>query len=238
MSQPGPPADAMRVAANHGSFVAVRVRGAGEDVAARVAGVLAELGLQPAEKLGSGRRTSFRQDPAPMTEVVVFPARSRWVLVVPGTHDEELLAVLGARLAGRNEVLAVTWHRATDYHRIHRYFGGRLTRHVGVYAGELLRSFGERLPGEEWDEGDFRSRLVDAPGELEAWLLQRELDPGRDRTGVDRDEESMSVIRVGARPQRAEILRRYLDEVDPGFEPAQEELQRLAPTTPPAPSAP
>ena len=225
MSQPGPPSESMRLAPNHGSFVALRVRGS-EDVVARVKEAVGALGLKPADKVGSGRRTSFRQDPSPMTEIVVFPARRRWVLVVPGSHDEELAAVLAGRLSGRSEVLAVTWHRATDYHRIHRFFGGKLTRHAGVYAGELIRSQGERLPGEAWDEGDFRSRLVDAPAQLADWLTSRELDPMEDRTGVGPAEDPMAVIGVGGRLGRAQILRLYLDEVDAGHRQAHEEFLR------------
>ena len=159
-----------------------------------------------------------------MTEVVVFPARRRWVFVVPGSHDEELLAVLAGRLSARSEVLAITWHRATDYHRIHRFFGGKLTRHAGVYAGELIRSLGDRLPGESWDEADFRSCLVDAPGQLADWLSSREIDPGEDRTGVRSDEAAFSVIRVADRLTRGDILRMYLDEVDGHHGAAREEL--------------
>ncbi len=221
MSQPGPPTERMRVPVNHGSFVALRVRGV-EDVVPRVWDALAALGLGPEGPVRPGRRTSFRQDPSPMSEVVVFPARRRWVLVVPGTHDEELLALLAGRLSGRSEVLAITWHRATDYHRIHRFFGGRLTRHAGVYAGELLHSTGERLPGEDWDEGDFRSRLVDAPAQWGAWLTSRDLDPSEDRMGIGPDEEPLSVIQVRGRLARSEILRMYLDEVDGTFDSARD----------------
>jgi hypothetical protein len=136
--------------------------------------------------------------------------------------------VLAGRLSGRCEVLAVTWHRATDYHRIHRFFAGKLTRHTGVYGGDLIRSTGERLSGEAWDEEDFRARLVEAPAELADWLIDRELDPMQDRTGVAATEDAMSILKVGGRLERAEILRLYLDEVDPGFSVASEELGGLS----------
>ena len=227
MSQQGPPPESMRVAANHGCFVAVRVRRPQEDVASRVKDLLSAMGLKPADKIRPGRRTSFRQDPSPMNEVVVFPARGSWVIVVPGSHDEELVAVMAGRLSSRWEAVAITWHQATDYHRIHRFTDGRLTRHVGVYAGDLIRSVGERLPGERWDEDDFRSRLLDAPAELNDWLVGQGIEPGQDRTGVAPGEDPMKVIRISGRLGRSEILRLYLDEVDGEHSAAIEEAEAI-----------
>ena len=208
MSQPGPPSENMRVAANHGSFVALRTRG-NEDLAGAVREALGGLGLKPAERSQKARRTPFRQNPAPLTELAILPARRRWVVVVPGTNDEELAALLAAKLSPRRETLAITWHRATDYHRIHRFFAGRLTRHAGVYAGDLIADIGERLPGESWDASDFSSRLMEAPGQLEAWLRTRDLDPDEDRTGVATTEQDLELIRLQGRLARAEILRLY-----------------------------
>ena len=224
MTQPGPAPEQMRVAANHGSFVAVQA----ESVAAfldRLASLIVDLGGQ----LGAPRPdrwAAFRQSPAPLRQLAVFPPAGGWTLVVPASNDEELLGLLARRLSATREAVAVTWHPATGYQAVSHFRDAALMRHVAIYSGELQRELGERFPTERYDAEDLADLLMEAPKALSRWLKGRGIDPVGDRTRAGDGGDPLQLYPVSRGLDRRAIVDLYLAEVDPTHPELLEERQR------------
>ena len=212
MSQPGPPSDQMRVAANHDLFVSVAAHDHGA-VTDRVRAVLSDLGFA-AGGWWASRNTSFRQGVPTLREIAMHPAQDGWVAVVPAWNDEEFLGLLARHLSFGGEAVAVTWHLATGYHSVARFTDGALDRHIALYSGDLVRSLGTRFPTESYDEDDLRARLLDAPEALEQWLASRGIDPRADRLNATDGGEDLYVLEVTDHATREHVCLQYLAEVD------------------------